>query len=214
MKRFVLGIVLAVGATSAQADIYGLVANRTADVLSAPPTTIAGGISIEGDITTFAGQFGYKTHQNLVTFGTLGFVDLDGVDSGISIGGGLVYQLAESPLDHYNMAIKGSYHRFSGDTSTGDFTGSDFGVEVIASPVDQNVVNGGDVFGFIGLHRLYGKATGTGFGTTVSASDTETELAIGAGVIVPWSGGELFGTIELIDDVFIGGGYRVEWGAP
>lgn len=205
MKPFLLGLAIACTALSAKADVYGLLANRTADVYSAPQRSASGGLSLEGDLTTFAAQFGYKTRDDVLVYGTLGLVDLDGADSGISVGGGLLYQLKGNLIANYNTAIKVSYHRFSTDTFIGDFTGSDLGFDAVFSPVEQNLFRGGEVFGFVGLHRLSADFS-------VFGSDSDFEIALGAGVISPFADGELFGAIEIIDDIFLGGGFRVELG--
>lgn len=212
MKQLITGLSLAFMATLAQADVYGLVLSRTADVVSEPQLTAEGGISLEGDLTTIGGQVNYKTAPNMLIYGGLANVDPDYGSGEISFGGGVVYQLSESLLSGMDMAVKGSVHTWSADSSSIgvniSLDSTDVGVELVVSPQEQNIIQGAKVFGMVGLHRLSYKWSGGGF----SSSDSSMEIALAGGAVLPAGPGEAFLTFELIDELFIGGGFRMALG--
>lgn len=204
MKRIILGLTLACISAASQADIYGLTISRTADVHSEPQITAEGGVSLEGDITTFGGRVNYKVAPGTLAYGTLANVDMDGA-SGMAFGGGVVHQFEQNFFNGFNTAVKGSYHMWS----EGPLDTSDFGAELLISPIEQTVAEGVKLFGMVGFHRL---SVETDFGLFGKYSDSNIELALGGGAIKQLGKGEAYVSVELIDEMFIGAGYRLALG--
>lgn len=209
MKRLILGACLLCLSAASQADVYGLVNGRTADVRSEPQTTAELGISLEGDLTTLGGQVNFKVSPDSLIYATIANVDADNGGDDLAFGGGVVYQIDQNMLSGVKTAIKGSYHLWDYSSGGFSFDASDFGVELIVSPEEQNLINGANVFAMVGLHRLAADSALAGGGTS---SNSSTELAFGAGVSMGMGAGEAYAAVEFIDELFIGAGFRLAIG--
>ena len=210
MKRLMLGSALLATTSVAHADIYGLLSGRTADIKSEPQTTLEAGASFEGDFTTIGGRFNFKLSPTSLFYATLADIDTDAEDGDMALGGGLVYQLDQRNAQSFNVAIKGSYHLWSTDRALGveaDF--SDFALELILSPKQQTVAQGVSVYAMIGFHRISSEVNLGFFGST---KNTDTELAFGGGATFAVGPGEAYVALEVIDETFIGFGYRLALG--
>jgi len=212
MKRVILGLSLICLSAASQADVFGLVNGRTADIQSEPQMTVEGGISLQSDFNTIGGKVNFKVAPDMLIYGGLANVDADFGGSEIGFGGGVVYQLSQSFVAGMDMAVKGSYHMWGSDQSTGfgkvSVDTSDLGFELLFSPQDQSMAQGVKIFGMVGLHRLDSEVSGGGFKT----SDDSMELALGGGASMLLGPGEAYAAIELIDEIFIGAGYRLAIG--
>lgn len=208
MKRFVLGLGLLSASFAANADFLGPVGNRTADIASHPQMTVEGFANLGNDANVIGAQLGYKIAPNAILIADFGNLDLDGFGDDFGFGGGVIYQLNESFIPNLNMAVKGTINLFDYGSGLADVDYTEIGVELVMSPVEQNVIQGADVFGFVGFHKL--DADIKVFGGKYSVSDTE--LAFGAGALMPVGNGQAYGTIEFIDGVSFGVGYRIALG--
>lgn len=212
MKRFLLGLSLACLSSVSQADFLGLINGRTADIINEPQMTVEGGMSLQSDFNTIGGKLNFKVAPDMLIYGGLASVDADAGGSDIAFGGGVVYQLGQSLIAGMDMAVKGSYHMWDGGESfTGgkiDYSLSDFGVELLISPQEQSVAQGVKVFGMVGLHRVASEVSGGG----LKFSDDSMEIALGGGASMLLGPGEAYAGIELIDELFIGAGYRLALG--
>ena len=216
MKRFVLGLGLLSLSFTASADFLGLTTNRTANIASHPQMTVEGGLNMGGDANIIGGQVGYKFAPNTLLIGSLGTLDADGYGDDIVFGGGVIHQLSESFIPNLEMAVKGTFNTWSYGSGSTDVDYTEIGVELVMSPVEQNVIQGAEVFGFVGFHKLDIDVSttviflGQNIGGKSSVSDTE--LSFGAGALMPVGNGQAYGTIEFIDGVSFGLGYRIALG--
>lgn len=208
MKRFVLGLGLVSASFAANADFLGPVANRTADITSHPQLTVEGFANLGNDADVLGAQLGYKIAPNTLLIADIGRLDLDGFGDDIGFGGGVIYQLNESLIPDFNMAIKGTIHLFDAGSGVADVDFTEIGVELVVSPVEQNIIQGADVFGYVGLHNLDVDVEVLGF----NSSNSDIELSFGAGALLPVGNGEAYGAIEFIDGLSFGVGYRIALG--
>lgn len=208
MKRFVLGLGLVAASFAANADFLGPVGSRTADIASHPQMTLEGFANLGNDANVIGAQLGYKIAPSTIMIAHIGSLDLDGFGDDIGFGGGVIHQLNESFIPNVTMAVKGTINLFDGGSGAADVDYTEIGVELVMSPVEQKVIQGADVFGFVGFHKL--DADVKVFGVNASASDTE--LAFGAGALMPVGNGQAYGVLEFLDGVSFGVGYRIALG--
>ncbi len=209
MKRLTLGFGLLCVSAVAHADVYGLVSGRTADVRSEPQLTVEAGLTLQSDQNIIGGRANFKVSPDSLIYGTIASVKPEEGSSAIAFGGGVVYQFDQSVLAGYDVAFKGSYHLYSADFGSIESDLSDLGLDLIISPKGQTTAQTGvKVFGLVGLHRLGSKASSPG-GT---ASDNKVEPALGFGAVAPVSVGEISASVEYIDELYVGLGYRLAIG--
>ncbi len=187
--------------THAHAEYLGLPYGRSADISSHAELAVEGGVQL-GDIDNFMARASLKLNDRLSLYGDLGFSDADhsvGSDSGVSFGGGAVFglgQLAEG-VDFGGLA---SLHL----ASTGDLDWTDLAFRVIASgelPV-QDIKAAW--YGSLGIEFLDVSVDNC----RICDAD-DTEFAFGGGIIYPIGPGEAYGGLDYVDDLTIGGGYRI-----
>lgn len=216
MKRFLLGLGLMSLSLSASADFLGLTHNRTANVASQPQLTVEGGVNFGGDATVFGAQGGYKLAPNTLLLGQLALLDLDGYGDDLVFGGGVLHQLERSFIPNFDMAVRGTLNFWNFGSGGTDADYREIGVDLVVSPVEQAIVKGAEVFGFVGLHRLTADidtrvVVGDGVARG-SASVSDTDLSFGAGALIPMGKGEAYATLEFVDGAAFGLGYRVALG--
>jgi|GEM_PF-6336736 len=203
MKLLMSGIIgfgLAMCAVSAQADTYGIASGRTADVRSEPGVTVEGGLTISGEVNALGAQVAYKAAPELLVFGAITSLSSDSVGGDLGLGAGALYQMDQMLVPRIQTALKLSYHRWSIDPASPTADGLDvsaLGLELVINPVEQTLLEGMEVFGSIGTRRI---------DAGVSSS---SEIALTGGVVAPVGLGRAYATLEVVDGVLIGLGYRV-----
>lgn len=209
MKRLIVSGALLLASMTASADYLGLTTARTADLNSQPQLTVDAGLNFGDDATVIGALAAYKFSPSTMLTGTIGNLDLDGGGDDIVFGGGVMHQLANSPLPNMDMAVRGLFNMW--DAGIVDFT--EFGFEVVVSPVEQTVLQGAQVYGYAGMHMLKSSFSGNDFfGDSYSYSNSNTEIVLGGGALMPLGKGEGFALIELLDGISFGVGYRMALG--
>lgn len=190
---------LAILAMPAQAEYFGTLNGRSANL------DTAGNISVEGAFIT--GDFGAASYQNmvarinykasplLVIFGDFGLTEIEDFD-GNSFGIGAFYMI-EGMTQSVDLAAKFSFHKSSVERNNFEIDYDAISVEALFSGKDGLGANG-DLgwYANIGMHRLS------------NDSNSETEFGFGGGLTMPLASGELFGGLDLIDEITFGIGYR------
>ncbi|MGB0867723.1 MAG: hypothetical protein ACPGSC_14520 [Granulosicoccaceae bacterium] len=210
MKRAIAAASLCFAATGAQADVFGLLNGRTANILSEPQTTVEAGFVSADDFTTFGGRLNFKLSPNSLFYGTIANIDADNQEDEIAFGGGVVYQLTQNSRNNFDVAIKGSYHLWSTETFLGrDADFSDFGLELILSPKGQALAQGVGIYASIGFHKL---SSDVDLGIFGNAEQSDSEISFGLGATLAAGPGEAYAAFENIEDTYIGFGYRLALG--
>ncbi|MCB1754398.1 MAG: hypothetical protein KDJ38_02680 [Gammaproteobacteria bacterium] len=202
--RVLLSAVIAfLSAGAAHAEYLGLPYGRTANTETHSPMTLEGGIQL-GDLDNFIARLSLNLNPKLSIYGDLGLTDMDyghgyGSESGLNIGGGFVYGLGELAPE-IDFGVLGSIHR----VSTDDFDWTGLAVRGVASgdlPIQEVAASW---YASAGLEYL-----SVSVDNCRGCDADDTELALGGGIIYPIGPGEAFGGLDLVDELTIGGGYRI-----
>ena len=172
-------------------------------------------LTIESDINMYGARFSYGVLEDLSLFIGVGLADFDGADTEPYLQLGGKYTLAvDLPVD---LAVRGAIGFVSFEESFSDGFFSEkyeldiwtLNIGLLASmPIDEAIT----VYGFGGISyqniEAKGRFTetfgGRTFSESFSASDTETELAIGAGALfTPVENIAVGAEIAIIDDAFL-----------
>lgn len=191
--RYLLWACMLFASAAAQAEYLGLPSGRTADMTRLPDLTVEAGIitgNIElADYLGTTARVNYRVDPGLFVFGDFGVAEI-GTEDGIALGAGVFYNIA-GLLENFDTAAKASFH-------TGDFDVFDlnvFTLEMVISGFDSFIDTGLHWYANAGLHWLDG-------------GDSELELGIGAGLIYPLPSGEIYGGVDMVDELTAGLGYR------
>lgn len=197
VSRWVAGWVLAgsmLFAATTQAGVLSAINGRTADFTRLPDLSLEAGFNsgeFEGaDYQNIGLRVNYRLGPGIMLFGDLNLTDIESDDTA-TFGFGAFYALA-GLFENIDAALKASFN-------AGDFDGGDVDVlelDFLFSGLTPISSNGLSWYANIGLHRV-----------DVN-SNSETELLLGGGVVLPLSSGEAYFGIDLIDDLSIGLGYR------
>ncbi len=174
---------------------------------------LGAGATIESDLNLYGGRFTYGAAEGIAVFAGGGIVDPDGASSEpfLQLGGQYTLPFQDLPFD---LAARASFGIVS-------FDEKGHGWE---SEVDLWVLNFGvlgskeldmfTVYGYLGISYQDWESSVSSdwdMGRKVSHSNTETELAIGAGVLYPMDERiSFYGELMHIDDLFfsVGGRYQ------
>lgn len=205
MKKVTLALAVAVALASSQvsAELFSVASGRSANVANYSQLSVEGGVQV-GDLDFYGARGTFKLSDRLAAYGDLGIADFDYGDDGFAFGGGVVYTLS-GLMSGVDTAVNGSFHLASGDDV--DYTA--FAVRGLFSgdiPTQDVTMNW---YASLGLEFLSYEAEVCGFGSCVSADDSDTELAFGGGVVLPIGPGEAYGGLEYVDDMMLAVGYRV-----
>ncbi len=172
---------------------------------------IGGGVTLESDINLYGGRFTYGVADGIALFGGAGLVDPDGMDSEpyLQLGGQFKLPVYDLPMD---LAVRAGFGYVS-------FSERDHGVKY---DLDVWMINAGllaswdldvvTVYGFGGISYQNFDETVSGDGMRFSHDDSETELAIGGGVIFPLDDSiSFYGELMHIDELFISLGGRFDF---
>lgn len=186
----------------ASAEALGFAFGRSANVANYAGLSVEGAAQV-GDLDTLGARATVKINDRAAVYGDFGIADFDYGDDGLTLGGGLIYSIP-GLLPDLDTALTGSFHYASGD----DIDWNNIALRGVVS---------GDVptrdvtltwYGNVGLDVISWDAdnlcNGNGCG-----DDSDTEVALGGGVILPVGPGEAYGGLEYIDDVLLAVGYRV-----
>ncbi len=196
-------VTIALLSSAAHAEYLGLLAGREASPANTSDLTVELGL-VTGDLgdldyQNIAARVNYRLSPELVLTGTVGtseFGDTDGVPLGI----GALYFLSNQRISQkVHIAGKASYH--FGDYSLRQLDGelSSLALDVLVSGREPLMSNGLAWYSSVGFHRIT-----VDFGI----SDSATELALGAGLVLPTGLGEAYLGAAFIDELTIGLGFR------
>lgn len=172
---------------------------------------VTGSITLESDVNLYGARFTYGIADGLAAFAGLGLIDPDGGDTEpfLQLGGQYRLPIEDLPFD---LAVRGGFGYAS-------FSEREAGVKV---DIDIWILNGGllasmdvdifTVYGFLGLsyQKIDTEARADGF--RVSRDDTETELALGGGILFPLNDQiSFYGELMHIDNLFISIGGRFDF---
>ncbi|MEE9320025.1 MAG: hypothetical protein V3U76_06225 [Granulosicoccus sp.] len=193
---------------SAQAEFFGLMSGRSADLSKLPDTSVEFGAVLgdlgDADYQYFGLRYNYRIDPGMMVYGDVGQTEIEDGD-GLAFGFGFFY-VVDGVLENTDLALKGSFHRLkteeSGDSRDDKYQG--LAIEAVFSGrspfgAKKNL----NWYANIGMHRI-----SVDFG---GSDDSETELGFGGGIIVPTDSGQYFAGIDLIDEMIFGAGYRYYW---
>lgn len=192
---------LACLAGPAQAEYFGLPNGRAADLSTLPDTSVEAGF-VTGDVGEaeyqhIGARVNYRLDPQIMLYGDVGQSEIEDAD-GTTFGIGAYYQ-TEGIFPSIDFTVKGSFHL--GELKDD----ADFDVDAISF---EGLFSGQDPIGEsdlrwyanVGIHRLAIDAPGS--------DDSETDIGFGGGVFTSVGSGQLYGGIDLIDEITFGVGYR------
>lgn len=189
---------------SAQAEWWGAPSARSANPANNPDLSVEGVFSTSGDYDFFGARVNYQLNESVTLYGDVGRGEFG--DDGTGFGAGLFYflpQLSESAefLNNVDVAAQGSYHMLSGDLDVSAISATLLfsGREAISSNGMMWYANAG----FTRLEVDFPSFAGFGGG-----SDDSFELHLGGGVYQPMGPGQVYGGVDLIDELIFSVGYR------
>lgn len=203
LNKIIPAVLLLFVSTFATAEIGGLINGRSADLNKLPDTSIELGIDFGEfsgvDYQYFGARYNHRINPDMMAFADVGSMEISfpsfnffgesfgGDIDGFSFGIGAYYML-QDVLQTADTAIKFSIHKAGGD-------------------IDWNILSlEGIVSGRNGLGSNPDLQWYANFG--INSIDSETEFLMGGGIVYPLQSGEVFGGIDLIDDMHFGIGYR------
>jgi len=200
LRTLIAAATLATISLPSQAEFFGTLNGRSANLDLAPNLSVEAAFITgdygEADYQNIGARINYKASPLLMVYGDFGLTEIGDFDgNGFGIG---AYYMVEGLLTTVDFAAKFSFHKAS-VTARGF---NDFDIDTI---VAEGLFSGqsglganGDIgwYGNIGIHRV--KDDG----------GSETEIGFGGGLIMPLANGEVYGGIDLIDELQFGIGYR------
>ena len=194
LNKIIPAVLLLFVSTFATAEIGGLLNGRSADLNKLPDTSIELGLNFgeiyDADYQYIGARYNYRINPDLMAFADFGSMDVENADEfGFGIG---AFYMMHDVISTADTAIKFSFHNVGGDID----------VNILALEALVSGRNGlgsnADLqwYGNIGINRLSGDY------------NSETEFLFGFGLVHPTQSGEVFGGIDLIEDMQFGIGYR------
>lgn len=208
-KRLALVATLAaLSAGSAHAELFGLLNGRSADPSSMSPLSVEAGIVTGGDFQNIGARVNYLVSPRLTVFGDFGLSEVDagiGADAdGNAFGGGAFFFLGDQQfLPQYDIGAKISYHIANLEFGGTDVDYNNLSIEGILSSPEPLTPGGLRWYANAGFNRIDADIDVVGFG-----SESDTELLLGGGVVLPLGPGEVYGGVDLIDEIQFGAGFR------
>ena len=208
IKRTALATTLALfSAGAAHAELFGLPNGRSANPGNLPPLSVEAGFSTGGDYQNIAARVNYQLSPQLTLFGDFGLAEIGAGGTalnydGNSFGAGVFFHLADQQfLPEYDVAGKVSYHLANLEFAGTDLDYDNISLEALVSSENPLTAGGLMWYGNVGVNILN---VDGGFG----GSESDTELLLGGGVYLPAGPGQVYGGVDLIDDIRFGIGYR------
>lgn len=174
---------------------------------------LGAGATLESDMNIYGGRFTYGVAEGIAAFVGGGIVDPDRASNEpfLQLGGQYTLPVKDLPFD---LAARASFGIVSFDEK-----GHGWKTEVDLWVLNFGVLGSKEldmftVYGYLGISYQDWEASYSSdwnMGSSVSFSDTETELAIGAGVLYPMDERiSFYGELMHIDDLFfsVGGRYQ------
>ncbi|MBX2884712.1 MAG: hypothetical protein KTR32_32455 [Granulosicoccus sp.] len=225
-RKTVIGFILCVAATAAQAEVGGLFSGRLANPDTWPDRAIEGGFIKTDEDTHIGGRLNFKMNQKAMLYADYGqsTTEADDIASGFEfegnpLGAGIFYSLGEM-VAGYEFAARASYHQGTLDgnkrltTTTqqvadleSDF--SELSADLLFNRIEPFLDNGVRFYGSAGLAKLEAKIKFAGASISdIEVSDTEFVAALGA--TLPFGPGEAWLGLEVIDnEESFGAGFRI-----
>lgn len=199
-------------ASSATAQTIGLPVGRDAEPGLLGDTSVSGGLVLGNDFNMYGGRYAYNVLNEAFLFGDIGLLDPDDGSAGLGLQGGGQYTLPPIPELLLDLALRGSlgYANVNLDAGPVDVN-VDFWTVTAGGVVSHRLDHIFSVYGFLGL--AYTKVDGSARfeGGRVSASDSSTDPAFGAGVsIAPTQELSIYAELMYIDDPWFGIGARYQ----
>jgi hypothetical protein len=194
LKKIIPGVLLALVSTVSTAEVGGLLNGRAADLNRLPDTSVELGINLgdyyDVDYQYLGVRYNYRVNPNLMAYGDVGSAEFGRLDEiGFGIGG---FYMLHDLIETADTAVKFSFHNIGGDID----------VNVIAL---EGLISGRNGLGSNPDLTWYANV---GFNRISGDGNSETDLLFGAGVIMPTQSGEIFGGLDMVDDIQFGIGYR------
>jgi len=208
-KRLALVATLAaLSAGSAHAELFGLLNGRSADPSTMSPLAVEAGIMTGGDFQNIGARVNYSVSPQLTVFGDFGLAEVDaGIGSdadGNAFGGGLFFFLGDQQfLPQFDVAGKISYHIASLEFGGTDVDYNNLSLGALLSSPEPFTEGGLKWYANAGFNRIDADIDVAGFG-----SESDTEILLGGGVVLPLGPGEVYGGVDLVDSIQFGAGFR------
>ena len=191
------------------AEYLGLLSGREATPVNSSDLSIELGL-VTGDLGAFdyqniAARVNYRVSTEVTVMGTIGVSEFGNTD-GVPFGVGVLYYLPKQRISNkLEIAGKATYHR--GDYSMGSLDGDidSLALEALISGTEPLMANGLSWYSNFGLHRISVDIVND---ANDGVDDTEYELGLGGGLVLPTGLGEAYVGIDVIDDVVFGLGIR------
>ena len=195
-------------ASTASAQLLGVDTARSANVSEYSQYSIEGAVEL-GEADLFGARAGMNVGNGLAVFGNLGLLGIDGADSELAYGGGVIYEI-EQLIEGFDTAITGSFHRVSYDAGyNSDVTFSSLTVRgLVSAPLDVEFNYPLTWYASAGFERLTAKFEACFLGNCANESNSDIEVAFGGGVIADIEQGEVFVGADYVDGFTVTAGYR------
>jgi len=163
----------------AHAQQFGIPVATDASPVMPGTFDASGGFVFGDDVNFYGGRFNYNTTEELSVFGDLGLIDIDDLDMGFGLQGGVLYRLPEIQDMPFDFGVRGTlgYGAVSDDLDVDYLT---FSVMGLASFTIDEMFS---VYGVLGLAYVRQEVSGRIEGFRVSVTDSDMEPAIGVGVL-------------------------------
>ena len=195
----VVGVMLFASA-QAHAEYLGFLSGRSANIASAPVSSVEAGF-VTGDLDeasyqNFGVRFNFRSSNELMLYLDVAQTEVEESD-GTGFGAGFIYQI-DGIAKNNDLAVKVSYHTVGLES---DFDQEiDFNSLAIEGLLSGQNLGESDLrwYANLGIHKL-------------EFDDTEfdeTEFGFGGGVFSSTSFGEFYAGIDLIDELTFGLGVR------
>jgi len=205
-KKVVLAgsIAIAIGAmllisVQAHAEYLGFPAGRSANISSAPASSVEAGF-VTGDLDEASFQnlgvrFNFRSSNVLMLYLDVAQTEVEDSD-GTGFGAGFFYQI-DGITENNDFAVKVSYHTVELEE---DGDEGDFNVIAVEGLFSGQNLGESDLrwYANLGIHKL----------EIDDINFDETEFGFGGGVFSNTSFGEFYGGIDLIDELTFGFGVR------
>ncbi|MBX2823242.1 MAG: hypothetical protein KTR33_00845 [Gammaproteobacteria bacterium] len=189
--------------TRLHAEYTGLLHGRSGDLtklsdLSVEFGFVTGDFSVPGggdaDYDHLGLRVNYRVSPGIIATFDIGKTDI-GTTDGNPFGFGLYYQLQDL-ISNMDAALRGSFHTGELEAGRAEFDIDVIDIELLVSGREPLGANGLEWYGNVGLQRLKVE------------SESDTELTLGGGLILPVGAGEGFFGIEHAGDITFGVGFR------
>ena len=204
MKKMMVLLMTSMLALPALAQMAGLPVAEDAGIRNPGQMQVSGGIVLGDDINLYGGRLTYGMSPELAVFADFGLLDPDHGDTGWGIQGGGLFALPIADLP-FDLAARATLGYASLDQ---DFGPATVDVDIITVNVGGLIsmpVEMVTLYGYLGLNWARTEVSFRGF----SESDTDTDPALGAGVLFPATPQlSFYGEVMHIDDLWFGLGAR------